>query len=234
MPVKLNKIMRELNVGLPTIVDFLQKKGIEVEEGNPNARVSDDIYEILQKEFGNDQNQKKESELLRLRHKEKSKNEVVTIENVQKEEPEEVKIEVSAPVQFKQVGKIDLDSLNKKPKAKSQEEPKEEPKVEEKPVEVEEEIVVPEPVVEAPVVETPKEEPVTIVEKTEEPTPAQPVVEEAPVSRPKVENKVNVVGKIDLDSLNQQTRPKKKSKEELRKEREEKYAPKNKHKNTQK
>ena len=231
MPVKLNKIMRELNVGLPTIVDFLQKKGIEVEEGNPNARVSDDIYEILQKEFGNDQNQKKESELLRLRHKEKSKNEVVTIETVQKEEPEEVKIEVSAPVQFKQVGKIDLDSLNKKPKAKSQEEPKEEPKVEEKPVEVEEEIVVPEPVVEAPVVETPKEEPVTIVEKTEEPTPAQPVVEEAPVSRPKVENKVNVVGKIDLDSLNQQTRPKKKSKEELRKEREEKYAPKNKHKN---
>ena len=59
------------------------------------------------------QNQKKESELLRLRHKEKSKNEVVTIEAVQKEEPEEVKIEVSAPVQFKQVGKID--SLEKFP-----------------------------------------------------------------------------------------------------------------------
>ena len=239
MPVKLNKIMRELNVGLPTIVDFLQKKGIEVEEGNPNARVSDDIYEILQKEFGNDQNQKKESELLRLRHKEKSKNEVVTIEAVQKEEPEEVKIEVSAPVQFKQVGKIDLDSLNKKPKAKPQEEPKEqpieEPKVEEKPVEVEkEEIVAAEPVVEeAPVVETPKEEPVTIVEKAEEPTPAKPEVEEAPVSRPKVENKVNVVGKIDLDSLNQQTRPKKKSKEELRKEREEKYPPKKKHNQNQ-
>ena len=229
--------MRELNVGLPTIVDFLQKKGIEVEEGNPNARVSDDVYETLKKEFGNDQNQKKESELLRLRHKEKSKNEVVTIENVQKEEPEEVKIEVSAPVQFKQVGKIDLDSLNKKPKAKPQEEPKEqpkeEPKVEEKPVEVKEEIVAPEPVVEAPVVETPKEEPVTIVEKAEEPAPAKSVVEEAPVSRPKVENKVNVVGKIDLDSLNQQTRPKKKSKEELRKEREEKYPPKKKHNHNQ-
>lgn len=233
MPVKLNKIMRELNVGLPTIVDFLQKKGIEVEEGNPNARVSDDIYEILQKEFGSDQSQKKESELLRLRHKEKSKNEVVTIESVQKEEPEEVKIEVAAPVQFKQVGKIDLDSLNKKPKAKpAQEEPKEEVK----PVEVKEEVTEPAPalvevvVEEAPVVETPKEEPVAIVEKAEEPAPAEPEVEEAPVSRPKVENKVNVVGKIDLDSLNQQTRPKKKSKEELRREREEKYAPKNKNK----
>ena len=229
MPVKLNKIMRELNVGLPTIVDFLQKKGIEVEEGNPNARVSDDVYETLKKEFGSDQDQKKESELLRLRHKEKSKNEVVTIEAVQKEEPEEVKIEVSAPVQFKQVGKIDLDSLNKKPKAK----PAEEPKEEVKPVEVVEEVVVPEPVVEAPVVETPKEEPVTTVEKAEEPIAAETVVEEAPVSRPKVENKVNVVGKIDLDSLNQQTRPKKKSKEELRREREEKYPPKNKHKNNQ-
>ena len=221
--------MRELNVGLPTIVDFLQKKGIEVEEGNPNARVSDDVYETLKKEFGSDQDQKKESELLRLRHKEKSKNEVVTIEAVQKEEPEEVKIEVSAPVQFKQVGKIDLDSLNKKPKAK----PAEEPKEEVKPVEVVEEVVVPEPVVEAPVVETPKEEPVTTVEKAEEPITAETVVEEAPVSRPKVENKVNVVGKIDLDSLNQQTRPKKKSKEELRREREEKYPPKNKHKNNQ-
>ena len=229
MPVKLNKIMRELNVGLPTIVDFLQKKGIEVEEGNPNARVSDDVYETLKKEFGSDQDQKKESELLRLRHKEKSKNEVVTIEAVQKEEPEEVKIEVSAPVQFKQVGKIDLDSLNKKPKAK----PAEEPKEEVKPVEVVEEVVVPEPVVEAPVVETPKEEHVTTVEKAEEPITAETVVEEAPVSRPKVENKVNVVGKIDLDSLNQQTRPKKKSKEELRREREEKYPPKNKHKNNQ-
>ena len=233
MPVKLNKIMRELNVGLPTIVDFLQKKGIEVEEGNPNARVSDDIYEILQKEFGSDQSQKKESELLRLRHKEKSKNEVVTIESVQKEEPEEVKIEVAAPVQFKQVGKIDLDSLNKKPKAKpAQEEPKEEVK----PVEVKEEVIEPAPapvevvVEEAPVVETPKEEPVAIVEKAEELAPAEPEVEEAPVSRPKVENKVNVVGRIDLDSLNQQTRPKKKSKEELRREREEKYAPKNKNK----
>ena len=230
MPVKLNKIMRELNVGLPTIVDFLQKKGIEVEEGNPNARVSDDIYEVLKKEFGNDQNQKKESELLRLRHKEKSKNEVVTIETVQKEEPEEVKIEVSAPVQFKQVGKIDLDSLNKKPKAK----PAEEPKEEEKPVEEEPVIVEEEPIIEEPAVEEPEEE-VTMVEEAEEDTPVEEKVEveEAPVSRPRVENKVNVVGKIDLDSLNQQTRPKKKSKEELRKEREEKYPPKNKHKSNQ-
>ena len=226
MPVKLNKIMRELNVGLPTIVDFLQKKGIEVEEGNPNARVSDDIYEVLKKEFGSDQDQKKESELLRLRHKEKSKNEVVTIESVQKEEPEEVKIEVSAPVQFKQVGKIDLDSLNKKAKP-AQEEPKEEVK----PVEVEEKVVE-EPVVEEPVVETPVVE-VAAVEEAEEPTPAEPEEEEAPVSRPKVENKVNVVGKIDLDSLNQQTRPKKKSKEELRKEREEKYPSKKKHNQNQ-
>ena len=223
--------MRELNVGLPTIVDFLQKKGIEVEEGNPNARVSDDVYETLKKEFGSDQDQKKESELLRLRHKEKSKNEVVTIEAVQKEEPEEVKIEVSAPVQFKAVGKIDLDSLNKKPKAKPA---VEEPKEEVKPVEVKEEVVEEKPAPQAPVVEeAPKVEPVTIVEKAEETAPAQPVVEEAPVSKPKVENKVNVIGKIDLDSLNQQTRPKKKSKEELKREREEKYPPKKKHNQNQ-
>lgn len=212
MPVKLNKIMRELNVGLPTIVDFLHKKGIEVEEGNPNARVSDDVYDILQKEFGSDQNQKKESELLRLRHKEKSKNEVVTLETTSKEEPEEIKIEIdeSSRVQFKPIGKIDLDSLNKKRKVET---------VKEEPKPVVEEVKTPEVV-----------EEVITEEKAEEPTNLQEIVEEAPVTKV-VENKVNVVGKIDLDSLNQQTRPKKKSKEERKKEREEKYATKNKNNN---
>ena len=92
-------------------------------------------------------------------------------------------------------------------------------------------------------VEQPKPAPAPVVEKKEEPKPAAPAVETAkpaPVaeepktSAPQVEvftthserklvgQRMNVVGKIDLDALNQSTRPKKKTKEERRKEREEK------------
>ena len=92
-------------------------------------------------------------------------------------------------------------------------------------------------------VEQPKPAPAPVVEKKEEPKPAAPAVEPAkpaPVaeepktSAPQVEvftthserklvgQRMNVVGKIDLDALNQSTRPKKKTKEERRKEREEK------------
>ena len=93
------------------------------------------------------------------------------------------------------------------------------------------------PVVEAPKAEAPKAEPAPVVEpepQKEEPEPVdavpqQPSEQEAPkVFRLKTEQKavpnLNVVGKIDLDALNQSTRPKKKSKEERRKEREEKQA----------
>jgi translation initiation factor IF-2 len=51
MPVKLNKVIKDLNVGLSTVVDFLNKNGILV-ESNPNVKVSDEQYDLLMKEFG--------------------------------------------------------------------------------------------------------------------------------------------------------------------------------------
>jgi translation initiation factor IF-2 len=53
MPIRLNKVTRDLNVGLSTVVEFLHKKGFEVKE-DPNAKISDEAYELLVKEFKKD------------------------------------------------------------------------------------------------------------------------------------------------------------------------------------
>ena len=51
MPIKLIQVQRKLNVGINTVVEFLHKKGFEVED-NPNTRISDEQYALLVKEFG--------------------------------------------------------------------------------------------------------------------------------------------------------------------------------------
>ncbi|MDR3365416.1 MAG: translation initiation factor IF-2 N-terminal domain-containing protein, partial [Prevotellaceae bacterium] len=55
--VRLNKVTREFNLGLHTIVEFLTKKGIEV-DASPNAKISEDTYALIAKEFGNEQSVK--------------------------------------------------------------------------------------------------------------------------------------------------------------------------------
>lgn len=77
---------REFNVGISTIVDFLGKKGMEV-DSNPNTKVSADLYDILLEEFSSDIDAKKESEKLSL-SKLKSK-EAVSINDVDNEENSE-------------------------------------------------------------------------------------------------------------------------------------------------
>ena len=58
MSVRLNKVVRDLNVGIDTVVNFLQKKGIEI-DSNPNAKINDEQYEMLVKEFAPDKILKK-------------------------------------------------------------------------------------------------------------------------------------------------------------------------------
>ena len=73
MSIRLNKVARDLNVGIQTAVEFLQKKGFTV-EANPNTKITDEQYALLVKEFSKDKNLKLESESISLeRHKEKSK-----------------------------------------------------------------------------------------------------------------------------------------------------------------
>ncbi len=259
MTIRLNKVTRDLNVGITTVVEFLQKKGYTI-EASPNAKITEEQYAVLVKEFSTDKNLKIESEKFIQERQNKDRNKAsISIDGFEKPKKEEVvKTVIPEDVRpkFKQVGKIDLDSLNKRPAPKVAEQPvsvkteqpvskKEEPaKVEEQKVEAPQEPVVVEEKIQEP---APQPKPAPVQEEKKEPEVQQKAEEQkkpqviemekeapaAPVQEKEEDDifkirptefklKINVVGQIDLDALNQSTRPKKKSKEEKRKEREEK------------
>ncbi len=229
MAVRLSKVIRELNVGISTAVEFLQKKGLGKVEADSNAKITDEQYNALVNEFGNDE-ALREKQAKPVQWQKKAKEEKKVKLEEKKEELIHVEVTEELRPKFKAVGKIDLDNLNKKPAKEA--EKKEEPKPEVKQEEVAPEEVV--PVVE----EKPKKEEVapqeeSVPEKVDEVVPQKlskggVTLEETEdsgvfkISTPGFVSKINVVGQIDLASLNQSTRPKKKSKEERRKEREEK------------
>ena len=62
--IKISKVARDLNVALPTVVEFLRGKNITVEEDNPNARIDEEVADLLIKEFEGDKNQKNKSQEL--------------------------------------------------------------------------------------------------------------------------------------------------------------------------
>ena len=176
MTIRLNKVTRDLNVGITTVVEFLQKKGYAIET-NPNTKITDEQYDLLVKEFSTDKDLKLKTERFIQERQSKDRNKAsVSIDGYDKETQEKPKAEevVKTVVpedvrpKFKPVGKIDLDKLNRKHTVEKEKEA--EP---EKPVV--EEVKAEEP---APVVEAPKPEPVP--EPQPEPTP-EPVVEPAPV-----------------------------------------------------
>ncbi len=63
---RLSKVARDFNVGISTIVEFLHKKGFDIDT-NPNNKISDDAYHLLEKEYKSDVNLKKESEKINLK-----------------------------------------------------------------------------------------------------------------------------------------------------------------------
>ena len=232
MSIRLNKAIRELNIGLQTAVEFLEKRSDLGEvRGDLNFKLSDEQYGALVDQFKKDKEQKGLAEkLYPKKQKEKKLRPEPKVETV-----------VEQKQQFKPLGKIDLSSLGKKPEPVKAEtpapaaepEPKaaaESPKPETKTVE-KTEPVQPEQV-EQPVVEQPKPEVVEPeVSQPQEPISEEPAEDDSQKkesevftlkSEQKLAPKVNVLGKIDLDSINQSTRPKKKTKEEKRREREEK------------
>ena len=189
MTIRLNKVTRDLNVGITTVVEFLQKKGYTI-EASPNAKITEEQYAVLVKEFSTDKNLKIESEKFSEERQNKDRNKAsISIEGFEskKEKEEVVKtvIPEEARPKLKQVGKIDLDNLNKKTA----------PKVVEPAAKVIEQTPKAEPVVEKvverketpqPQKETPK--PVVVEEKKPESTPQPapaPVLEEK--KEPKIE-----------------------------------------------
>ena len=158
MPIRLNKVTRDLNVGLSTVVDFLHKKGYDDIKEDPNAKINDDAYDILVREFKKDKNIKEESDKMSQERHHKEKKETVAVEGYeQSKKIEEIKTEVPEDFRpkFVTVGKIDLETVGKskseisKEKIKTEEEeiidtPDEEKIIEEEKVETEVEPVIPE------------------------------------------------------------------------------------------
>ncbi|HEX2975128.1 MAG TPA: hypothetical protein VHO68_04260 [Bacteroidales bacterium] len=218
---RLSKAAREFNVGISTIVEFLHKKGFELDP-NPNTKLPPDAYNLLVKEYSTDISVKKESEKLILKDLHRKK-ESVSIEDFS-EKPAtddsdrddnvlikdstslkssvDIKTEIKKP-DIKLVGKIDLDKATR-PKVEKPAPPKEEPVVK-KPVAVQP----PEP-------EKPKEKaPVAEKEK--------PVVEvPSPVDEAKSKSNIDlrIVGKIDLDTVTREKQAKKEEPKEKEKEQE--------------
>ena len=224
MPTKISKVAKDLNVGVNTAVEFLRKHNIEVED-NPNARINDAAVELLVKEYSKDKDFKAQLDKYTNTRKEEKK-----AAKTEKTKTDEIKTQIPDTKTPKVVGKVELDSKGNvvKPKAAETTVVKEQPKAQPE-VKVEKQ----EPAKPQPKPEV-KPEP-----KKEEPKPAAPTAPAVEVKKeepkqeeaPKKEEEIfraspavqgpqlKVLGTIDLSALNQSTRPKKKSKEERRKER---------------
>ena len=271
MSIRLNKALRELNIGLQTAVEFLEKRNELGEvKAELNFKLSDEQYKALNDAFSQDKEVRNQAEKLFTKK---------TKEKKRAPEPKDNRaesiLESSRQQQFKPLGKIDLDQIGKANAAQSAAPKKTEAK------ETETAAVSPAPVNKAPKKEEKPVETAPVVEKTQksdvESVAKQPEVKaenksekvevkpvnkpEAKESKPEVKeskpeakeekaasqpvaaqpaatntvftlkseqkfaaNEPKVLGKIDLSTLNQSTRPKKKTKEERRKEREDKFA----------
>jgi translation initiation factor IF-2 len=191
--IRLSKAAKEFNVGRETIVEFLTKKGFQVDP-SPNTKLTSEMYALLVKEYQGEREVKNEAKKLGdLSYKGGSVSVDSAVQsltnNFEEDDTDEVIIR-SSTIGIQK--KTEKPFVAAEPKPEPKPEPKAEPRKEEAP---------------APVVEAqPKEE-----------TPA-PVVETAPED----DSPIKVVGKIDLDSLNTKMRPDKKSKEEKQREAKEK------------
>jgi len=198
--VRISKIARELNVGTGTIVEFLEAKGIAV-ENSPNAKVEPEAYDLLLREFQGD---KKTKELAKNVNRKRAERETITIESGKAKEEE-------APDE----DDVDLEAMRRVQERAKPAEPAPKPAPVEAPVaKAPEPVEVPEPkVAEKPKVE-PKAEPVG--KTVPEPVKEDPKTEKTPdIVSPEVEEKTEfkgpkVVGKVNLDEFN----PKKKKPEQ--------------------
>jgi translation initiation factor IF-2 len=234
---RLSKIAKELNVGTSTIVEFLHKKGIKI-DSNPNTKITPEQHDLLLKEYSSDLNVKKESEKLNLKHL-REKHETISITDIREqgeaenadfedevlikdtrtaevvhEKESEKHVEKGAGIKLNILGKIDVDKIAPPKKARAEKTTVPEAK---------EEIVEKEQIMS----DSEEEMPLDIQDEFVEtiPEPVEPEIAEIPevednFIKPEIkELEVKVVGKIDLESMNQRTRPPKKSKQQKEEER---------------
>lgn len=206
--IRLNKVLRELNISLDRAVDYLTSKGYKI-EARPTTKISEDVHQVLLDEFQTDmskrvasqevgEEKRKEKEAIRLQlEQEQEEKRLEREKRAASREIVKARVELSGP---KKVGKIDLDSKKK------EEEKEEAPKEEEKPVEAKE---VSEPAAVEEAKPEAKKEEVTEIEvkpkAAEEPKSDKP---EAITTQYKKLSGPKIMGdKIDLSKFN---KPKKK------------------------
>ena len=271
MSIRLSKALSELNIGLQTAVEFLEKrKDGDGEKFGPTSKLTDAQYSALVEAFKQDAAVRTEAEKLFQKKPKEKKHSSET-----KDSNNESLLASAGKQEYKPLGKIDLDSVGKpvakqsgatkqdntpQPKAAAVSQAKENKSEDKAPVA---KTHAQHKTTEVKPAETAKaEKPATGTKeahksakpaaeaKPKHDKPAQPKAEKPVAQQPKAQEvastdktsedagskvfqlksekkmlntpKVNVLGKIDLDALNQSTRPKKKSKEEKRREREEK------------
>ena len=270
---KISKVAKDLNVSVPTVIDFLRKHDINVDE-NPNSRLEENVVDMLMSAFKSDASLKRRSTEIAVERKE---NRVRPADKpapapTAKDEPL-----TSRPGGVRILGHIELDSkgnpIAPKPEAPKAEAPKAEAQKAEAPKAEPAKVEAPKaeapkaeapkteapktealrveapkteapkaeaPKVEAPKVEAPKiEAPKVEAPKSEAPKPEAPKVEASKIEAPKPEASapaapaanepeiftlerkqpapaLKIIGTIDLNAINDATRPKKKSKDERR------------------
>ncbi len=242
---KISTLAKDLNVALPTVIDFLQKKGINI-DGSPNTRVEDDVVNLLVQEFKPDRDLKSKSEQLASERRFERNKSAVKDTAVK---PVEIAEPADEPIQAPRViGKIDLNSkgtpvivTEQKPELTPEPTPTTAPAPEPTPAPEPEPTPAPAPEPVAPKAE-PAATPVAQEPQPAATTPAPqpepqpelaPAAADTPDDEPAAADEPEVftlpskpvmatpkiIGTIDLNAINQNTRPKKKTKEERRNER---------------
>ena len=247
MSIRLIKISKDLNVGINTLVEFLNSKGVNV-ESNPNTKIDNSHYDLLVKEFGKDEDlkalQERRREEARLEAEKEAARQAAKAQEKAEAESQEIKTEVPEDIKphIQVVSKIDLDALNRPKKVveKTPEVKEEAPKPE--PVVSNPEPVIEEPVhVEEPEIEEIAEEVIEVAEpeveanndndsdndNNDEEVGVEETEEGASkevfrLNSPTIKSNIVVKGSIDLSAINDKTRPAKKTKAEKKKERLEK------------
>ena len=220
--IRLNKIMRQFNIGLSNLVDFLQGKGVEV-DANPNAKVSEELMPEIEKAFGKDLEAKKAAEQVDIKISEileksgKKKKEA----EVEDYEPEKViTIKSNTFINDKKQEEVPEPVIVPQPEPEPQPEPQ--PELQPEPQPEPEPVAEPEPVSEPEPVAEPEPEPVPgpvaqsepVVEPEPEPEPVaqsepepviipepEPVIEQAAPTPAAQSSPLKVVGKIDLSQF---------------------------------
>ena len=125
MSIRLNKVIKEFNVGLQTVVDFLTTKGFEV-KASPSEKISDAQYDLLRQEFGADRDLRTEAEkMIQNRQKEKIQKEKKAS---RKDVATEIKTEIPTELRpkVKVMGTIDLNQKKTDDKTSAQKQVKDE------------------------------------------------------------------------------------------------------------